>query len=328
MIIYTLIDYLKLQKICHLRKNVNLEEQEEKYKYSKTKTHQIKDKIFRDILNDKEEVAKLINQYLKPEKMIKKEMIEKYETSYITSKYENRNADIVYKMKEKDVFFLIEHQTKVDKLMAYRILEYSLEIIKSRMQNNKEEIKKFGLTRVIPIVIYTGQAKWSSGKGLNEIQIGFKHLSGVNVITGYNLIDIRNKEKAIEDDSFISKIIILERMKNTEEILDTIDKIAGKVKDIEDKKRLAKIVRYLLEDRLNQKEIKKVTNKLLNQEEGEEIMHVHEVLRRDREKARKEGKIEGKIEGIMKVAQKMLEENIDVELISKITGLKKEEFMK
>ena len=61
-------------------------------------------------------------------------------------------------------------------------------------------------------------------------------------------------------------------------------------------------------------------------------MHVHEVLRRDREKyakeAKKEGIKEGKLKQTVIVARKMLEEKIDVELITKITGLKKEQFMK
>lgn len=57
-------------------------------------------------------------------------------------------------------------------------------------------------------------------------------------------------------------------------------------------------------------------------------MHVHEVLRRDRENYAKGVAKEAAKEGIKKVARKMLEEKIDIELITKITGLKKEQFMK
>ena len=69
-------------------------------------------------------------------------------------------------------------------------------------------------------------------------------------------------------------------------------------------------------------------------------MHVHEVLRRDREnyakgvakvaakEAKKEGIKEGKLKQTVIVARKMLEEKIDIKLITKITGLKKEQFMK
>ena len=62
--------------------------------------------------------------------------------------------------------------------------------------------------------------------------------------------------------------------------------------------------------------------------EGDDIMHVHEVLRRDREKYAQEAKKEGKLEQAIIDAQKMLAEKIDVNLIMRITGLKKEQFMK
>ena len=77
--------------------------------------------------------------------------------------------------------------------------------------------------------------------------------------------------------------------------------------------------------------MEKVKEKLKN-EEGSGTMHVHEVLRRDREnyakKAREEGRKTGKLEQAILDAQKMLAEKLDVNLIMKITGLKKEQFMK
>ena len=91
----------------------------------KTRKHHKHDKMFRKILNNEKEVAKLINQELDPEKEIKAEDLEKYETKFVSSRYEDREADIVYKLKDKEVFFLIEHQTKVDKEMPNRIAEYS-----------------------------------------------------------------------------------------------------------------------------------------------------------------------------------------------------------
>src|SRR5699024_4087007 len=95
------------------------------------KQYQKHDKLFREILNRNKEIVRLINRYIKPKKELTEEMIEKYDTKFITSIYEKREADIVYKLKGKEVFFLIEHQTKVDKFMPYRILEYSLEIIRT-----------------------------------------------------------------------------------------------------------------------------------------------------------------------------------------------------
>ena len=82
-----------------------------------------------------------------------------------------------------------------------------------------------------------------------------------------------------------------------------------------------KVFKYAIE------EMKEVKEKLKN-EEGSDIMHVHEVLRRDREIARKDGIKTGKLQQAIIVAKKMLAENLDVNLITKITGLKKEQCMK
>ena len=68
-------------------------------------------------------------------------------------------------------------------------------------------------------------------------------------------------------------------------------------------------------------------------EEGrrEGMLHAQEVIRRDFKRAEKRGREEGRKEGKLKkaieVAKNMLKENFDVDLISRLTGLKKEQFM-
>ena len=330
---YTRQDYLELEKIFCKETNM-LKDTETEYNYDITveeykksnEKHQRHDKIVRDILNDKEEVAKIINKYVNVENELKKEEIEKYETRYITKDYQNKEADIVYKLKGKDIYLLLEHQTKVEKAMAYRMAEYSLEIMRSRIGNKIYEQTKY--PRVIPIVIYTGKPKWTAERFLNSIQEEYKIINNkYQLQLGYNLIDIRNKEEAIEEDLLISKISILEKAKNTEEILEIIDKIAKKITNEEKRKNLQRIVEYLLDDKLLKEEMEEIKEKLKNKER-DDIMRVHEVIRRDREKSRKEGIKEGIMKKAILDAQKMLAENLDVNLIMRITGLKKEQFMK
>ena len=326
MFSYTIEDYLRLERIFFRGKKFKVSDIDVEYHYEVRKKHQKHDKIVRDILNNKEEVVKIINRYVKPEDKLRKEEIEKYETSYITKNFQNKEADIVYKVKGKEVYYLIEHQTKVAKAMAYRMTEYSLEIIRSRIGNKALASEKY--PRVIPVVIYTGKEKWTSKLTLGEIQEEYYIESNKNQIQlGYNLIDIREKEEAIEDDLLISKISILEKAKSTEEILEIIDEIAKRITNEEKRENLQRIIEYLLDDKLLKEEMKEIKEKLKN-EEGSDIMHVHEVLRRDREKYAQEAKKEGKLEQAIIDAQKMLAEKIDVNLIMRITGLKKEQFMK
>ena len=122
------------------------------------------------------------------------------------------------------------------------------------------------------------------------------------------------------------------------------------MKDKNERQELAEEIKYLLSDRLTKEEIENI-EEILIEREGEDAMlhaqmvirrdferakeegrkegmlHAQEVIRRDFEKAKEEGRREGKKEGIIQVAKKMLAEKIDINLISKLTGLRKEQFM-
>ena len=119
----------------------------------------------------------LINQAIKTK--LKAEEIEKYTSSFVNKIFENREADIVYKYKNKNIFFLIEHQTKIDYSMQYRILEYEIEIMKSAIDIRKVKNKEYKLPLVIPIVLYTGKKKWDAKRYLEESQ---ETLDGVKII--------------------------------------------------------------------------------------------------------------------------------------------------
>lgn len=47
--------------------------------------------------------------------------------------------DIVYKNKNKDVYYLVEQQSKIDKNMPRRILRYCDELIEERKKNDMDE---------------------------------------------------------------------------------------------------------------------------------------------------------------------------------------------
>lgn len=65
------------------------------------------DKIFRTVLDKKTDVSKFLNKFLGLN--IKTEELEKYNSSYIDPKFKNKEADIVYRIKDKNIFLLIEH---------------------------------------------------------------------------------------------------------------------------------------------------------------------------------------------------------------------------
>ena len=286
------------------------------------------DKIFRTVLDKKTDVSKFLNKFLGLN--IKIEELEKYNSSYIDLKFKNKEADIVYRIKDKNIFLLIEHQTKIDKKMPIRLHEYSTEIMASAMEENKYK----SIPSVIPIVLYTGKTKWKIENETIEKQQFFKE---VKLIDGeFNLIDIIDfsKKELLEDDIFITKMMLVEKCKDEIEMVQALEKIENKIKE-EDKSTFRRIVKEIWSLRIGTENANKILEKI---EEGSgNMMAVMEMLLAENEKyinigrqeGRQEGRLEGRLEGgkqkIKEIVQKMLAENFTKEMIMKITGLKKEE---
>lgn len=279
------------------------------------------DKIFRTVLDKKTDVSKFLNKFL--ELNIKTEELEKYNSSYIDPKFKNKEADIVYRIKDKNIFLLIEHQTKIDKDMPYRLLDYSNGIMRSASEDKKRP-------SVIPIVLYTGKTKWKIENETIEKQQFFKE---VKLIDGdFNLIDINDfsKKELLEDDIFITKMMLVEKCKDEIEMVQALEKIENKIKE-EDKSTFRRIVKEIWSLRIGTENANKILEKI---EEGSgNMMAVMEMLLAENEKyiniGRQEGMKKGRLEGgkqkIKEIVQKMLAENFTKEMIMKITGLKKEE---
>lgn len=118
------------------------------------------DKLFKDLLDDADELKRFVKEYIGIN--ILDEELEKSNTEYITDQYKMYKSDMVYKIKQRNVYILIEHQSTVDKNMPYRMLNYCNRKLKE-IENQKGGIlEKYPL--IIPIVLYTGDRKWNVEK--------------------------------------------------------------------------------------------------------------------------------------------------------------------
>ena len=301
------------------------------------------DKIFRTILDKKENAVFIINKAV--DAKIKIDDIEKYKNSFVNKMFQNREADIVYKMKDKNIFFLIEHQTKIDYSMPFRILEYEVAIMKSAIDENKINTPNYKLPLVIPIVLYTGNKKWNAAEYLQKSQETLRNIK--EDVGRYNLIDINDLEEKelLEDDTFITKMMLIEKSKSKEEIIEKIEKVIERTKE-NDESILTRIIKLVLKEKIGDQEVTRLINKI----EGgnKEMLAVLDMIEREnqryidigrekgikegRKEGRKEGKKEGKIEGIkeksIEIARKLLNKNTSKEEISEITGLDKKEIDK
>ena len=340
MKIFTYKNYIEC--IHKLRLNAVLRVAEEGETYNlevktqeknKDKKH---DKLVKPILKKPEEMAKIINEFLEPSVEVKSENLVKYTNSYITQKYKSKEADIVYKLKNEEVFFLVEHQSTIDKKMPYRILNYCVDIMQEWVKNKKlKRQTKYPI--VVPIIIYTGIEKWKIPKNFKDVQISNQIFGDFKIDLYYNLIEINklSKKYLIDQQSLFGYGMVIEKSKNKAELQENLELIVKNAKSKENLMEISNIMEYLFYDMIEEsaKEmlIEKINLKIRKEEK--DMSSLYERLLAETCEMIKEGKNEGIEEGkkimreIMKeeATQALLKNNVDEEIILKSMKITKKE---
>lgn len=290
---FTYEDYLNYYDslYCHTPEEILCVQEEctpytldENNKKTRDKKH---DKIFKEILQNSKEMAQFINNFTKHK--VKAEELENYTENYITKDFKYKQADIVYKIKGEEIYFLVEHQTKV-----------------------------------VPIVLYTGEIKWKASNSFAMSQIYKEGYEDEVIDLSYKLIDVNKYEieALLQCKTLLVNVMILEKCKNNEEVIECLKRIMknSKSNDIE---KLKRIILYLYEE--IEEEMKKEIIKIFEESECEGEMST--IQERIGAEFRNERRI-GIKEGIAQTIVRMLKMNLEDEFIKQATGAKKEEIQK
>lgn len=160
-------------------------------------------------------MSKFLKQFIRLEVNTSKLQI--YNSECINNKYEKRILDIIYKQKNREVYFLIEHQSKVDRNMPYRILEYCMELMKDVKKN--QDLKETTNPLILPIVIYTGNKKWTVSEKFSDAQKVEEKYKKYSINLKYKLIDVNkySKEELTSKNTKMTSIMLLEKCTNQQE---------------------------------------------------------------------------------------------------------------
>lgn len=329
--IFTYKDYIKYQNFLNKKVNI-LKEEPEIYVLGSSKIdkkiNNEHDKIFRKILDVKAEAADFINESLNLKNKITEDQIEKYNSSFVTEGLENQESDVIYKLKNKNIFFLIEHQTKIDYTMPLRILEYEMAIIKSAIDHKKYGQKDYKIPRVIPIVLYTGKRKWSAKTYINEIQEQFDDFEDL-AFSKYNVIDINNiaEEKLLEDNNYLSKIMLLEKYSGNELSL-YLNKIVQKIKSNEEyynkegKEVLIILIEQILSTKIGEEKAKEIVEILKGGDKG--MLNCIESAYRENRVLLKTGMERGSLTAKIEIVKELLKIKMPISQISQVTHFTEE----
>ena len=285
------------------------------------------DKIFKEILDYKKEGVKLLNKYL--DLKIEEKDIEKYTRKFVLPELENRESDVIYKLKNEQIFFLIEHQTKVDYSMPFRMLEYIVEIMRSAVSREKMQNKSEKLPIVVPIVIYTGKENWKVPRLLQERQAYYRK---TNLEFKYNLVDGNkmSKEELMREESILSKAILLEKLDNPEEILEILKEITTKNLDSDERYFINLILKYLLPEKLSKDEAKEILENLKGKEEDTMFIDILRKYFDDKEEKAVKEAVEENTKDTAKATtyeliKEMLRKNIDEKTVIEVTKITDQE---
>ena len=292
MRVFTYKDYLYYKKIVQEKSKVfELNDINQDYEY-KTENDEIKheykdvdkphDKMFKQILKDKKEVARFLNDALKLDSkkyMLRENDIIECDKELITRDFFEKRTDAIYRKKNTKIFFHIEHQSTIDYSMPYRILKYNVAIMDSVIDITKLKRKEYKLPLIFSFVIYTGEIKWNASKYIIEKQ---EKLNGVNAMppSYFHLIDVNDYEsdELLKKRSLLSKVMALEKSKDIKDFIQVSNKISEMKMPKEHKDFLSRMIYYIFKGKIGEDNANKLLNKLTNnlvKKEGDGFMFVN-----------------------------------------------------
>jgi predicted transposase/invertase (TIGR01784 family) len=99
--------------------------------------------------------------------------LQRVNASYVSEELKSREGDLVWKLRRRDgapvfVYLLIEHQSRVDRFMAVRLMVYIALLYQDLLKQG--ELTPDGLLPlVIPLVLYNGEGVWWAPQELADL---------------------------------------------------------------------------------------------------------------------------------------------------------------
>ena len=250
--------------------------------------------------------------------------------SFVDIKLKEKYSDTLYNVKinEKDayIYFLFEHKSEEDKLVALQLLKYMVEIWYLHLKQNKNNKK---LPLIIPLLIYHGRKKWSIKQNFSNL-LEETELQEYIPNFKYEIFDISHLEEDDIKGSIITKITLLAlKYIFSDELPKKLPEIFKLFIEISEKERateyLELFLRYLATS-AKQLSSETLDKSLKELKEGGDIMST--IANMYIEKGRKEGELKGELKGKLAVARGMLKDGLDLDLISKYVEIKLDELKK
>ncbi len=337
MVVFSYQDYLACKKI--ISSNLYVKEDSSNYYISTSNAiHNVHDALYRDLLNDKKELCTFLKNFINYD--VSCNEISKYNTSFITNEYESRYTDVIYKLKNKPIYILIEHQSYIDNSISYRIFDYYSLILRDTIDKENINKKDYKFPLVIPIIFYTGAKNWKLKPNIKEKQYNFGSEIGKLDIEYYFInTNQYSTDELLKMKSYVSYVMAIDKCTSTEKLLNIINKLSIILDNNEHKKYTKRIIKYILNAQFDKDTTEMLLNKF-NERNDVTMKYVWDYIKEDQERiakellakgtmnGKREGKLEGELECKSKFVKNMLKNGETIEKIRLYTGATKKEIEK
>ena len=255
--------------------------------------------------------------------------------TYILPDFSKKESDLVYHLtiegQEVIFYVLLELQSTVDFQMPHRLLFYMVEIWRNFLKNISEEETKrkgFRLPAIVPMVVYNGLGKWTVPQNYRDLLSGQEFFAENILNFKYILIDINRfrEEELLKLPNLIKAVFLMDRARNQEEIMQQFYKIENILTGftVSDYQLFKTWVENILSRGLpveKQAEVVRIIEESDPEEVSEMISNVERVLKEAFKKTQMDSLAMGREEGRLEMAERMLSENLSIDLVARITGL-------
>jgi len=302
--------------------------------------HQRHDTSYRFLLSSKKLFVELLRSFIDRGwvQAVDEEHVQEIPHSFVLQDFKRQEADLVYRvnLNGQDVVFylLLEMQSSVDYRMPYRLLLYQVEIWRYLLQNEEASLanrKSFQLPPIIPIVLYNGKKKWTAERQFRSLMANEEMFGSELLNFEYLFIDVARytEDELLSLSNTIGSVFLLDQTEDRQQLLSRLGKLMGTIQRMPEdsqQKFMAWMANIFLQ-KLPENE-PNLQQFIQNVKGDASYMALEKVLDdieregelRGRLEGRLEGKIEGKLEEREQVAMRMIEEQLDADLISRVTG--------
>lgn len=289
------------------------------------------DRLFKVTMSKPEAAKEFLQQYLPLhiKNLVQLDTLKLQPDSFIDERLKGHLVDILYSVnfgnKPGYIYVLFEHLSTSDEMIAFRLIKYMLNIMDHHIIKTKG--KKLPL--VFPIVIYTGNAKYSAPKSIFDL-FEEKSLAEEVFLRPYKFIDIKDiPDEELQQQIWFGLMARVFKYKFTK-MLEFVDKILPSLITVDQKgdiKFIDSVIKYIIKrDEIEDKDkFFDVLTSNLSQPASETIMTIAEQLRQE---GMQQGMHLGEEKARELFARNLLKENESIERIAKLTGLSIENIKK